>query len=192
MEIVFATANLNKLREAIEILGDSFSIVTSGSIGISEDIPEDAATIEENAVMKAEYIWKKSRMSCFADDTGLEVAALDGAPGVHSARYASLACDPVKNMDKLLGLLYGCDNRKARFVTIIALIINGETHIFEGVLDGVITCSPRGDGGFGYDPLFVPDGYDKTLAELPAEEKNKISHRGIALRKLAAFLKNED
>jgi len=189
MEIIFATANPNKIKEATQILGQSFSIATPKDLGIFGDIPEDAATIRENALMKAEFIYKISNSICFADDTGLEVAALDGAPGVHSARYASEKCDPHANIRKLLFELRDMANRRARFVTVIALITDTGVHLFEGVLNGKIITAPIGEEGFGYDPVFVPDGYDKTLAQLPPEEKNRISHRGIAMRKLAQFLK---
>ena len=189
MEILFATANPNKIREASQILGPFFSIITPKDLNILEDIPENGTTISENAVMKAEYIQKVTGRICFADDTGLEVDALDGAPGVYSARYASQICDPQKNMQKLLCELNGIDNRKARFITIIAYIDSNEIHLFEGVLNGKIIDTPLGDKGFGYDPIFVPDGYEMTLAQLPPLEKNFISHRGIALRKLSQFLK---
>ena len=189
MDIIFATANLNKIREAAQILGQSFSIVTPADLGLFDEIPENADTIRENALMKAEFIRKIINKPCFADDTGLEVVALGGAPGVHSARYASQICNPQKNTQKLLSELHGIDDRRARFVTVIVLITDTGTHLFEGVLNGKIVDTPIGDGGFGYDPVFVPDGYKQTLAQLSPEEKNSISHRGIAMRKLAQFLK---
>ena len=189
MEIIFATANPNKIKEAAQILGQSFSITTPRDISIYDEIPEDAATIRENALIKAEFIRKITGRICFADDTGLEVYALGGAPGVHSARYASNICDPQKNIAKLLYELRNITDRQARFVTVIALITDAGVHLFEGVLNGKIIAEPIGEGGFGYDPVFVPDGYNETLAQLPPQEKNRISHRGIALRKLAQFLK---
>ena len=189
MEILFATANVNKIREAAQILGNSFSIVTPSEYGIMEEIPETAATIGENAVMKAEFVRKMTGMTCFADDTGLEVVALNGAPGVYSARYASDIYDPAENTRKLLHELDGITDRRARFVTIIALITDEGIHLFEGVLNGRITESASGDGGFGYDPVFVPEGYSQTLAQISPEEKNRISHRGVALRKLSVFLR---
>ena len=187
MEIIFATLNPNKIKEAAQILGDSFSIITPKELGILDDIPENAPTIRENAVMKAEYIRNITGRTCFADDTGLEVAALGGAPGVHTARYASQICDPLKNNQKLLSELSGITDRRARFVTVIALITDNGTHLFEGVLNGTIADAPVGDLGFGYDPVFVPDGYSETLAQLPPQEKNRISHRALALRKFAQF-----
>ena len=189
MEIIFATANPNKIREAAQILGQSFSITTPRDLAIFDDIPEDAATIRENALMKAEFIRKITNRTCFADDTGLEVVALGGAPGVHSARYASETCDSQENIRKLLHELRNITDRRARFITVIALITDTGVNLFEGVLNGKIIDSLLGEGGFGYDPIFVPDGYNETLAQLPPEEKNRISHRGIALRKLAQFLK---
>jgi len=190
MEILFATANRNKIKEAAHILGDGFSITTPADHGISDEIPESAETIKNNAIMKAEFVRDITGLACFADDTGLEVAALDGAPGVHSARYASDICDPSENTKKLLKELENITDRQARFVTVIALVTDTGVHLFEGVLNGKITESAAGEGGFGYDPVFVPDGYDQTLAQISPEEKNRISHRGIAMRKLASFLKD--
>ena len=190
MEILFATANRNKIKEAAHILGDGFSITTPADHGISDEIPESAETIKDNAIMKAEFVRDITGLACFADDTGLEVAALDGAPGVHSARYASDICDPSENTKKLLKELENITDRQARFVTVIALVTDTGVHLFEGVLNGKITESAAGEGGFGYDPVFVPDGYDQTLAQISPEEKNRISHRGIAMRKLASFFKD--
>ena len=189
MEIIFATSNHHKLSEAKGIIGKEVLLITPAELGITESIPEDAPTLEENALFKARYLWEKTKRDVFADDTGLEVDALNGAPGVLSARYASEDCDPNKNMQKLLKELKGISNRKARFRTVVALILNGETHLFEGIVNGTILEGLSGTGGFGYDPLFLPDGYTKTLAELTYEEKNLISHRGIAMRKLSEFLK---
>ena len=191
MELIFATANKHKLSEAQAILGTGFSLVVPSQLGLTGEIPETADTLKENAIMKAKFLWDKFGMPCFADDTGLEVDFLDGRPGVYSARYAGIEADPVKNMQKLLKELDGANCRKARFVTVVALILD-ETRIilFEGDLEGSILEASSGCGGFGYDPLFMPEGYSKTLAELSAEEKNRISHRGIAMRKLSDFLNN--
>jgi XTP/dITP diphosphohydrolase len=190
MEIIFATSNRHKLSEAKGIIETEVLLITPADLGITESIPEDAPTLEENALFKARYLWEKTGRNVFADDTGLEVEALNGAPGVMSARYASEECDASKNMQKLLKELKGISNRKARFRTVVALILNGETHLFEGIVKGTILEDLSGTGGFGYDPLFLPDGYTKTLAEISYEEKNLISHRGIAMRKLSEFLKS--
>ncbi|MDO9680391.1 MAG: RdgB/HAM1 family non-canonical purine NTP pyrophosphatase [Bacteroidales bacterium] len=190
MEIIFATSNRHKLSEAKGIIETEVLLITPADLGITESIPEDAPTLEENALFKARYLWEKTGRNVFADDTGLEVEALNGAPGVMSARYASEECDAGKNMQKLLKELKGISNRKARFRTVVALILNGETHLFEGIVKGTILEELSGTGGFGYDPLFLPDGYTKTLAEISYEEKNLISHRGIAMRKLSEFLKS--
>ncbi|MDP3398104.1 MAG: RdgB/HAM1 family non-canonical purine NTP pyrophosphatase [Bacteroidales bacterium] len=190
MEIIFATSNRHKLSEAKGIIETEVLLITPADLGITESIPEDAPTLEENALFKARYLWEKTGRNVFADDTGLEVEALNGAPGVMSARYASEECDAGKNMQKLLKELKGISNRKARFRTVVALILNGETHLFEGIVKGTILEDLSGTGGFGYDPLFLPDGYTKTLAEISYEEKNLISHRGIAMRKLSEFLKS--
>ena len=191
MELIFATANKHKLSEAQAILGNGFSLVVPSELGLTGDIPETAETLKENAIMKAKFLWDRFGRPCFADDTGLEVDFLNGRPGVYSARYAGIEADPVKNMQKLLKELDGANCRKARFVTVVALILD-ETRIilFEGDLEGSILEASSGCGGFGYDPLFMPEGYSKTLAELSAEEKNRISHRGIAMRKLSDFLNN--
>ena len=200
-KIVFATNNEHKLSEIRAILGSSFEVVSLADIGCHEDIPETGQTLEENAMMKAEYIYKKYHLSCFADDTGLEVEALDGAPGVYSARYAGgEGHDSEANMQKLLRELSDKSNRKARFRTCIALIIKKdvcpcgctsikEVHRFEGIVNGEITTEKSGAEGFGYDPIFRPDGYDKTFAELGMDIKNQISHRARATQKLADYLK---
>lgn len=190
-KIIFATGNKNKLKEAAEILGGKYELVTAAEAGITEDIPETSDTIEGNASQKSHYLWKKTSMACFADDTGLEVEALGGRPGVYSARYAGDAKDSKANMEKLLSELEGEKNRNARFRTVISLITGGKEYLFEGVLKGRITESQQGNAGFGYDPVFMPEGYDKTLAEMPLHEKNLISHRGIAVRKLAEFLNRD-
>ena len=191
MELIFATANKHKLSEAQAILGKGFSLVVPSQLGLTGEIPETADTLKENAIMKAKFLWDKFGRPCFADDTGLEVDFLVGRPGVYSARYAGIEADPVKNMQKILKELNGANCRKARFVTVVALILDENRIIlFEGALEGSILEASSGCGGFGYDPLFMPEGYSKTLAELSAEEKNRISHRGIAMRKLSDFLNN--
>lgn len=190
-KIVFATNNKNKLREMREIMEGLYEILSLEDIGCHEDIVEDADTIQGNAKIKADYITNHYHVDCFADDTGLEVEALNGAPGVYSARYAGEHCSYQDNVDKLLSALKGVENRKACFRTVIALNMDGETRFFEGRCDGVITTEVHGEGGFGYDPVFLPDGFSLTFAEMPAEQKNKISHRGRATQKLIEFLKNE-
>ena len=186
--MIFATNNAHKLDEVRAILGYGFELTTLREAGITEDIPENEPTIEGNALAKARYVWQKCGTSCFADDTGLEVDALDGAPGVHSARYATDGHDFKANRDKLLAEMEGKSDRKARFRTVVALILDGTEYTFEGIVEGEITTEEIGDGGFGYDCLFRPEGYDQTFAELPAESKNAISHRGRAIRKLATWL----
>ena len=188
MNIVFATNNLHKIEEARSILGKNFSLITPREFNLFEDIPETADTLKGNALIKAQFIWQRLHIACFADDTGLEVDVLNGAPGVYSARYAGEQHDSRANMVKLLKELEDKRDRIARFRTIIALIIDEKPFFFEGILNGKIAEHPSGTGGFGYDPIFVPDGYDRTLAELSPEEKNLISHRGKSLRKLSAFL----
>lgn len=188
MKLNFATNNKHKLQEVREVLGDSFRVESLQSLGINEDIPEDQLTLEGNALQKARFLYDRTGEDCFADDTGLEVEALNGAPGVYSARYAGESKNSLDNMALLLKNMEGVKNRKARFRTAIALILNGKEYLFEGVVNGVITEQPRGTAGFGYDPLFVPDGYTTTFAEMDSEAKNAISHRGLAVEKLAAFL----
>ena len=188
-EIIFATNNAHKLSEVQALLGDKFHLVTLRDCGITEDIPETASTLEGNASQKSHYLHDRVGKDCFADDTGLEVEALGGEPGVRSARYASDGHDFEANNRLLLKNLEGVTNRKARFRTVISLILNGEEHLFEGIVEGRITESAAGCGGFGYDPLFVPNGYDCTFAEMSADEKNAISHRGRAVQKLVEFLK---
>ena len=188
MKLYFATNNIHKLKEVQEVVGDSFQIESMRSLGINEDIPEDQQTLEGNALQKARFLYDRIGESCFADDTGLEVDALNGAPGVYSARYAGEAKNSLDNMALLLKNMSGIQNRKARFRTVIALILDGKEYLFEGIVNGTITEEPRGTAGFGYDPLFVPDGYSTTFAEMDSEAKNAISHRGRAVEKLAAFL----
>lgn len=191
MKIVFATNNAHKLSEIKAILGDRMEILSLAEIDCHDDIPETADTLEGNALIKAHWVYDRYGLDCFADDTGLEVEALDGAPGVHTARYAYPdRHDPEANTQKLLAELKGCDNRRARFRTAIALIINGEEHVFEGVVNGEIATEKRGTEGFGYDPVFSPEETGKTFAELGVEVKNQISHRARAVAKLAEYLQN--
>jgi len=184
-KIVFATNNLHKLKEVRAILSNKCEVVSLAEIGFSGDIPETADTLEGNALLKAEFIYKKYGIDCFADDTGLEVEALNGAPGVFSARYAGEQADFMANIQKLLAEMHTISDRKARFRTVIAFIENGRTYYFEGRIDGTIATEPRGGAGFGYDPVFIPDGYIKSFAELSSTEKNRISHRALAVEKFA-------
>jgi len=186
--IVFATNNAHKLEEVSAIVSGKINIVSLQDIGCQDELPETADTLEGNALQKASYIKEHFGYDCFADDTGLEVEALHGDPGVRSARYAGEAHDSQANIEKLLHALEGKLNRQARFRTVIALIINGQTEFFEGVINGQIIEERRGQTGFGYDPVFVPDGYTETFAELGADIKNRISHRAMASRKLAEKL----
>ncbi len=187
-QIVFATNNMNKLREIREIMDGYYEVLSLSDVGCHEEIIEDADTIEGNAKIKADFVTNRYHVDCFADDTGLEVEALGGAPGVYSARYAGEHCSYQDNVDKMLAAMKGQTNRKAAFRTVIALNLNGESYCFEGVCDGQITEVQRGDGGFGYDPIFMPDGYGQTFAEMGHEVKNAISHRGRATQKLIDFL----
>ena len=205
MRIVFATGNMGKLREASEILGEGFELVTPADYGITEDIPETGNTLLANSLQKAQYLYDKCGCDCFADDTGLEVDALGGAPGVYTARYAGEGKDFNANMDKVLnelkireteahiaaglGLNMNKVTRRARFKSVITLMIDGKPHFFEGTLEGVIAREKSGNGGFGYDPIFIADEYPgQTLADITEEQKNEISHRGKALRAMAAWL----
>jgi len=206
MKIVFATANPGKVREAQEILGKGFEIITAAQAGITEDIPETGNTLRANSLQKAEYIYRKTGLNCFADDTGLEVEILGWGPGVQTARYAGEAKDPAANIRKLLkemtrreaeasvirdmGLETPHATRNAHFRTSVTLIMDGEMHFFDGIMEGRIALERHGKGGFGYDPVFIPEGYDVTAAEITEEEKNAISHRGKALRAMAEFLKD--
>lgn len=190
MKLVFASGNRGKIREALEILGEGFELLTPAEAGILEDIPETGQTLRDNSLQKARYLYERTGMDCFADDTGLEVDCLGGAPGIHTARYAGEAKDPAANIDKLLREMEKAGgSRTARFRTVVTLIVGGETLFFEGVMEGSIAKARSGAGGFGYDPVFMPEGYDCTAAELSEEEKNAISHRGKALRAMAAALK---
>ena len=207
MKMVFATGNSGKLREASEILGEGFELVSLSQVGIDEDIPETGNTLRANSLQKAQYLYEKLGCDCFADDTGLEVDALGGAPGVYTARYAGDDKDFNKNMDKVLyelavlegevrmaeslGLKMKPVTRRARFKSVVTLIVDGKIKIFEGTLEGVISREKSGNGGFGYDPIFIADEYPGlTLADISEEEKNAISHRGKALRAMAEWLHN--
>lgn len=190
MKIVFATNNAHKLDEVRQVVGDKFTLVSLRECGIVEDIPENEPTLEGNALAKARYIYERTGADCFADDTGLEVDALGGEPGIRSARYATDGHDDEANKRLLLERLQGVENRAAQFRTAVALIMGGKEYLFEGIVRGQIATEQHGEGGFGYDPLFVPEGYDRTFAQMSAEEKNAISHRGRAVRKLAEFLQN--
>lgn len=189
MKLVFATNNKHKLDEVRKITSHHpVEIVSLAEINCFDDIPETADTLEGNALQKAHYIQEKFGLNCFADDTGLEVEALNNAPGVYSARYAGPGHDSEANMKKLLYEMEGKENRKARFRTVIALVWNGKTYTFEGIVNGTITTAKRGENGFGYDPIFIPEGYDQTFAELGDNIKNQISHRAKAVEKLDEFL----
>ena len=189
MKIVFATNNAHKLSEVKAVLDDGFEIVTLKEVGITEDIPETGATLDENASIKARYVYERTGLDCFADDTGLEVEALNGAPGVHSARYATDGHDFAANNRKLLRELNDITNRRARFRTVISLIRGGKELQVEGIVRGTIATEESGNEGFGYDPLFIPEGYDHTFADMSADEKNAISHRGRAVAELVKALK---
>jgi XTP/dITP diphosphohydrolase len=188
MKLVFATNNNHKLKEVKQLLPDSIEVLSLKDIDCEDEIAETGSTISDNAFIKARYIYEKFGMNCFADDTGLEVDALDGRPGVFSARFAGPACRSEDNVKKLLTELKGIENRKANFRTAICLMIDGVATSFEGRVDGVITNDESGDKGFGYDPVFLPNGFDKTFAQMTDEEKNAISHRGVAVRKLVDYL----
>lgn len=187
-KLVFATNNAHKLSELRQIIGDRFELLSLGDIGCHDDIPETADTLEGNAILKARWVKDRYGYDCFADDTGLEVDALGGQPGVYSARFADPGHDSKANMNKLLSMLDGEENRDARFRTVIALIKDGETHLFEGIVNGEIIESPAGTDGFGYDPVFRPEGWKMTFAEATPDEKNAVSHRGRAVAKLIAYL----
>ncbi|NPA36695.1 MAG: non-canonical purine NTP diphosphatase [Chlorobi bacterium] len=189
MDLVFATNNQHKLLEIRKIIGDSFNLLSLKDINCFDEIPETGNSLEANASQKSRFVYEKYGLNCFADDTGLEVEALNGAPGVYSARYAGEEKNALKNMKKLLSELNGIENRKARFRTVISLIINGEEKLFEGIVTGKITDKESGTKGFGYDPIFIPDGYNITFAEMDLQTKNKISHRARAVEKLANYLK---
>ena len=188
MKIVFATNNQHKLDEIKKISKGHLDILSLSDINCHEDIPETGDTLKENALIKAQFVKDKFGLDCFADDTGLEVEELDNAPGIYSSRYAGPNCDPEDNMQKLLHDLQNKENRRAQFRTVIALLLNGKEHYFDGTIQGVITHQKEGTNGFGYDPIFKPNGYDKTFGDLSEEVKNSLSHRAIATQKLVAFL----
>jgi XTP/dITP diphosphohydrolase len=190
MKLVFATKNLHKLREVREMPGNEFEILSTDDINCREDIPETSPTIEGNASQKSHYIKENYGFDCFADDTGLEIEALNGEPGVYSARYAGKNVDFEQNIVKVMEKMKGQTNRKARFKTVISLILNGKEYLFEGIVAGRISETRTGNSGFGYDPVFIPDGFDISYAQMSPELKNKISHRGIAVGKLTEFLRN--
>jgi XTP/dITP diphosphohydrolase len=192
MQLVFASNNKNKIKEIQQLLPTTIKILSLEDIGCHEDIPETADTIEGNAILKANYVTQKYGLDCFADDTGLEVEALNGAPGVYSARYAGAQNNSENNMNKLLGALMDTTNRSAQFKTVITLNKDGKQHLFTGIAKGTITAEKHGNQGFGYDPIFQPEGYQQTFAELPSELKNKISHRGKATQQLINFLRKEN
>lgn len=188
-KLVFATNNAHKLEEIRAILGDKVEILSLNDIDCHADIPETADTLQGNAALKAQYIYENYGLDCFADDTGLEVEALNGAPGIYSARYAGgEGHDSEANMKKLLSEMQDKDNRKARFRTVICLIEGGKEHFFEGIVNGSIIRERKGGAGFGYDPVFMPDGYSETFAEMGNDEKNKISHRAMAVQKLCEYI----
>ena len=191
MNLIFATSNSNKLKEIKNLLPKEICINDLNSLNFFEEIPENENSIEKNAEFKANFIHSKYNINVFADDTGLEVEVLNGEPGLYSARYAGEECDSNKNMEKLLKKLINKKNRKARFKTVIALVLNNKLHHFEGIVNGTIAHSKKGDKGFGYDPIFIPEGYKKSFAELSLNEKNEISHRSIAVKKLINFIKNQ-
>lgn len=188
INLIFATSNQNKVLEIQKILPKKFNIKSLKDLNYFEDVPENENTIEGNAIFKAKYIYEKFNINVFADDTGLEVEALNGEPGVHSARYAGTTRNSEKNIKKLLKNLKNIKNRNARFKTVIALIIDNKLHIFSGIIEGFILDSPKGNNGFGYDPIFCPNGFDKSFAELTLKEKNLISHRSFAMKKLIDFI----
>jgi len=191
MKFIFATSNPNKVREVNEMLGQQFEVQSLKDIGVTEDIPETADTFEGNALQKARWIYERYNCDCFSEDTGLEVEALHMAPGVITARYAGPSRDANDNMDLVLKNLKGQSNRKAQFRTAVALIVNGKEYVFEGICKGKITQEKIGEGGFGYDPIFIPEGYTQTFAELPKSVKNEVSHRAKAVAHLVNFLTKE-
>ncbi len=189
MQICFATNNKGKLQEIKTLLDRNFTIKSLQEVGCNEELPETRTTIEGNSLQKAEFVWRKYNVNCFADDTGLEIEALNGEPGVYSARYAGPDCNPEDNMVLILEKMKEKENRKAQFRTCITLILNGVVHQFEGIVKGEILYQKRGEHGFGYDPIFKPEGHEKSFAEMNMEEKNSISHRAKAVEALVKFLK---
>ncbi len=191
MELVFATNNAHKLEEVQQMVGDKFVLKSLADIGCDDDIPETGVTFQENAQQKTDYLFQKYQVDCFGDDSGLEIDALNGEPGVYSARYSG-SRDMEKNIDLVLENLQDQENRRARFKTVISLFLDGEQHFFEGTVEGRIIAGRTGTAGFGYDPIFIPDDYEKTFAEMSLEEKNKISHRSQAVAKLVGFLNSKE
>jgi XTP/dITP diphosphohydrolase len=189
-QLLFVTHNAHKSEEVKAIVGNNFEVMNLSEINFFDEIPETGNTFKENALQKAKFLHDKLGCNCFADDTGLEVDALNGEPGVYSARYAGEPSNTQRNIEKLLENLKGKENRKAQFTTVIAVILNNEIYFFEGAISGQIIDNQRGEGGIGYDSVFIPDGYDKTFAELPAEVKNSISHRAVAMQKFKEFINN--
>jgi len=189
--LVFATGNPNKVREVRELIGEEYELKSLEDIGCTEEIPETQPTLEGNALQKARYVKENYGLDCFSEDTGLEIDALNGEPGVFTARYAGDAKDPQANMDKALNLLQEKTDRSAQFRTVVALILNGEEHLFEGVARGTIAESKQGEKGFGYDPIFIPKGHEQSFAQMDADLKNSLSHRGEAIRKLQVFLQQK-
>lgn len=192
MKLVFASNNANKIKEIQQLIPSSIEVVSLQDIGCTEEIPETADTIEGNAILKANYVTEKYGFNCFADDSGLEVEALNGAPGVYSARYAGEPKNDDNNMNKLILALKNEPNKKANFKTIICLNIDGKQHLFNGIVNGKIIDTKIGENGFGYDPIFIADGFTKTFAELTMPEKASISHRGIAVKQLVNFLNSAE
>lgn len=188
MRIIFASNNLHKIKEINSILGNSFTLLSLNDINIFDDIPENEPLIEGNALAKARYVFNSTGLDVFADDTGLEIEALNGEPGVHSARFAGPGKDSAANIEKVFAMLGNNNNRKARFKTVIALILEKQEYLFEGIVNGEIIYEKRGAEGFGYDPIFIPDGKNKTFAEMELSEKNTVSHRARAFEKLRGFL----
>ena len=188
MKLVFATNNKHKIEEVQHLLQNDFKLLCLQDIDCNEELPETGNTLEENALQKVKYVHQKYNLNCFADDTGLEIEALNGRPGVYSARYAGEECSAEKNIEKVLSEMQDMKNRNASFKAVIALIITGKEYLFEGKVNGIILREPRGNYGFGYDPIFQPNGFEKTFAEMSLAEKNIISHRAIAVKKLVEFL----
>ena len=192
MQLVFASHNNHKIKELQEIFGERIKLISLNDLGVIEEIEENGLTIEENASLKAKYISNKFGVNVFADDTGLEIKALAGKPGVMSARYAGEEKNPLKNMEKVLQQMQNIEERSARFKTVISLMFDNNEYLFEGIVDGHILKEPIGNKGFGYDPIFMPDGYTLSFAQMDSETKNRISHRGKAVERLINFLKNQD
>ncbi len=190
MELIFASNNRHKLEEISKIVGNAFTILNLKQANCEGEIPETGTTLEENALQKAHWVYSRTHKNCLADDTGLEIDALNGAPGVYTARFAGDDCSPEDNIQKTLRLMKDKTNRRACFRTVIACIIDGEEYLFEGMVEGEIATEKMGDGGFGYDPIFIPKGFSQSFAQMPLDQKNSMSHRGRATAKFVEFLKN--